>query len=86
MRYRDFKHYYLFHLCRTLTSEFPTLVSYNRFVELSNIRLLVLVAFLRTRFPGKCTGISSLYFTTLIAYRIRHEHSHRVREGLTTTG
>ena len=34
MRYRDFKHYYLFHVCRNMTNEFPNLVSYNRFVAL----------------------------------------------------
>ena len=56
MRYRDFKHYYLFHVCRNMTSEFPNLVSYNRFVELSNKSLLPLVAYLRTQCLGKCTG------------------------------
>jgi len=58
MHYRDFKHYYLFHVCRNMTSEFPNLVSYNRFVELSNKSLLPLVAYLRTQYLGKCTGIS----------------------------
>ncbi|MFH0756149.1 MAG: transposase [Bacteroidota bacterium] len=49
MRYRDFKHYYLFHVCRNMTSEFPNLVSCNRFVELSNKSLLLpLVAYLKT--------------------------------------
>lgn len=32
--YRDFKHYYLNHVCPHLRHEFPCLVSYNRFVEL----------------------------------------------------
>ena len=34
MRYRDFKQYYLFHVCEHMQSEFHGLVSYNRFVEL----------------------------------------------------
>ncbi len=33
MRYRDFKHYYLFHVCQHMCCDFPGLVSYNRFVE-----------------------------------------------------
>jgi len=50
MRYRDFRHYYLFHVYRNMTSEFPSLVSYNRFVELSNKSLLPLAAYLRIGF------------------------------------
>jgi hypothetical protein len=30
MRYRDFKHYYLFHVCRHMRSEVPGLVSYDK--------------------------------------------------------
>lgn len=40
MRYRDFKHYYLFHVCEHMRSEFPGLVSYNRFTELMQTALL----------------------------------------------
>ena len=31
--YRTFKHFYLKHVCVHLRSEFPNLLSYNRFVE-----------------------------------------------------
>lgn len=57
MRYRDFKHYYLFHVCRNMSGEFPLLVSYNRFVELMKSALLPLVVYLKTQCLGKCTGI-----------------------------
>ena len=86
MRYRDFKHYYLFHVCRNMTSEFPNLVSYNRFVELSNQHLLPLVAFLRTCCLGDCTGISFVDSTKLAACHIKREHSHKVLKGLATKG
>ncbi len=33
--YRDFKHYYQNHVCKYLAAEFPSLVSYGRFVELT---------------------------------------------------
>ncbi len=32
--FRNFKHFYLFYVCKHLTDEFPELVSYNRFIEL----------------------------------------------------
>ena len=31
--FRNFKHFYLFHVCRELKEEFPHLLSYTRFVE-----------------------------------------------------
>ena len=86
MRYRNFKHYYLYHVCRNMTSEFPNLVSYNRFVELANKHLLPLVAFLRTCCLGQCTGISYIDSTPLRACHIKREHSHRVMKGLATKG
>jgi hypothetical protein len=64
MRYRDFKHYYIFHVCKHMHSEFPSLVSYNRFVELMQKSLLPLAVFLKTRCLGKCSGISICRFNT----------------------
>jgi len=58
MRYRDFKHYNLFHVSEHMRNDFPGLVSYNRFVELMQTALLPLAVFLKTRCLGKCTGIS----------------------------
>ncbi|HHE40388.1 MAG TPA: IS982 family transposase, partial [Candidatus Cloacimonetes bacterium] len=85
MSYRIFKHYYLFHVCRNMTSEFPNLVSYNRFAELSNKFLLPLVAYLKTQCPGKC-GISFIDSTPLRSCHIKREYSHKVLQGLTTKG
>ena len=31
--FRNFKHFYLFYVCRELKKEFPNLLSYTRFVE-----------------------------------------------------
>jgi hypothetical protein len=33
-QYRNFKSFYLFHVCQHLKSEFPSLLSYNRFIAL----------------------------------------------------
>jgi hypothetical protein len=52
MRYKDFKNYYLFHVCKYLHSEFPGLVSYNRFIEIMKKSLFPLAVFLKTRCLG----------------------------------
>jgi hypothetical protein len=86
MRYRDFKHYYLFHVCQHMQNEFPGLVSYNRFVELMHKSLLPLAVFLKTRCLGKCSGISFVDSTPIRACHIKREHSHKVLKGLATKG
>jgi len=86
MRYRDFKHYYLFHVCKHMSSEFPHLVSYNRFVELMQSVLLPLVIYLKTQCLGKCTGISYIDSTPLKACHLKREHSHKVLKGFATKG
>ena len=58
MRYRDFKHYYLFHVCEHMRDDFPALVSYDPFVEPKQKVLLPLAVYRKTSCLGKCTGIS----------------------------
>ena len=65
IRYRDFKHYYLFHVCKNMREEFPQLVSYNRFVELMQSAMLPLIVFIKTQRLGRCTGISFIDSTLL---------------------
>lgn len=86
MRFRDFKHYYLFHVCKNMQEEFPQLVSYNRFVELMQSVLLPLIVFLKTQRLGGCTGISFIDSTPIRACHLKREHSHKVLRGLATKG
>jgi hypothetical protein len=86
MRYRDFKHYYLFHVCQNMKDDFPGLVSYNRFVELMHKSLLPLAVYLKTRCLGKCTGISYVDSSHISACHIKRAHSHKVLKGLATKG
>ena len=72
---RNLKHYYLFYVCKHLDSEFPRLVSYNRFVELQRRVLLPLVLFLKTCRMGKSSGISFVDSTALKVCHIKREHS-----------
>ncbi len=72
---RNLKHYYLFYVCKHLQTEFPRLVSYNRYVELQQRILLPLALFLKSCRMGKCTGISFIDSTTLKVCHIKREHS-----------
>ncbi len=62
--YRTFKTYYLQHASKHLTSEFPKLVSYTRFIELIPSVLLPLCAYLQSRY-GHCTGIAFIDSTPM---------------------
>ena len=82
MRYRDFKHYYLFHVCEYMRSEFPGLVSYNRLVELMQSVLFPSAIFVKTRCLCKYTGITFVDSTPIRACHIEREHSNKVLKGL----
>jgi hypothetical protein len=65
--YRTFKAYYIEQVQKHLSSEFPHLVSYHRFVALIPSALLPLLAYLQSCY-GACTGISfidSMYARSL---------------------
>jgi len=51
--YRTFKAYYIEDVQRHLRAEFPTLVSYSRFVELTPTTRRPLLAYLRTCLEGR---------------------------------
>lgn len=58
--YRNFKTFYLKHVAKYLLKEFPQLVSYNRFVELTK-NVIIPLCFFAQLLTGKKTGI---YFIT----------------------
>lgn len=84
--YRDFKHYYTGHVQKFLTSEFPGLVSYNRFVELMPQTLVPLTIFLKTQCTGKITGLSFIDSTPLVVCNNLRIQSHRVFSGMAKRG
>jgi hypothetical protein len=75
--YRTFKAYYTEHVQVYLTSEFPHLVSYSRFVALIPTMLVPLLAYLQSRY-GACTGISFIDSTALAVCDPKRIHQHRV--------
>jgi len=76
-RYRDFKNYYTKHVQAYLRSEFPDMVSYERFVALMPSVLAPLCAYLVNCY-GRCTGISFIDSTPIAVCHNRRIRSHRV--------
>jgi hypothetical protein len=62
--YRNFKHYYLQYVCKFLKEYFPDLVSYHRFVEISQRVAVELGAFFTSKLEP-CTGISFIDSTKI---------------------
>ena len=83
--YRNFKAYYLKHVCEYWTQAFPGLVSYNRFVEWMPSVLLPLCVYLKQRF-GRCTGISFIDATSLKVCHNRRIKRHRVFVNIAARG
>jgi hypothetical protein len=84
-RFRDFKTYYTQYVMEQLRSEFPTLLSYNRFVQLMPRILLALCAYLR-QCQGRCRGIAFIDSTALAVCHNRRISQHRVFEGVAQRG
>lgn len=83
--YRTFKDYYTRHVILNLRSEFPNLVSYNRFVELKKAALIPLLHYLHTR-RGTVTGISFIDSTPIEVCHPRRANRHQVFEALAQWG
>ena len=89
-QYRNFKAFYLLHLCRHCRGEFPNLLSYTRFVALIPTALMPMCISLHTR-RGEDTGIAFIDATSLVVCHNRRIHSHKVfkkvaRRGKTSMG
>ena len=83
--YRDFKTYYTEHVCQHLRSEFPKLVSYERFVILMPSVLGPLSAYLKSLY-GRCHGISFIDSTALAVCDNHRIHNHKVFTHLAQRG
>ena len=83
--YRNFKAYYMEHVCRQLRSEFPNLVSYERFVILMPSALGPLSAYLKSLYR-RCRGISFIDSTALEMCDPHRFHNHKVFDGLAERG
>lgn len=83
--YRTFKAFYTEYVCVHLRAEFPTLVSYTRFVEFFPSALMPLCVYLHSRL-GACTGVSFIDSTKLAVCHNRRIKQHRVFRDLAKRG
>jgi hypothetical protein len=83
--YRNFKHYYLDHVCVYWRGEFPKLPSYNRFIEWMPSTLLPLCVYLKRCF-GNCTGISFIDATSIKVCHNRRIKRNRVFQEIAARG
>jgi hypothetical protein len=83
--YRNFKAYYLEQVMKHYAGAFPSLISYQRFVELMPRALVPLCGYLQTR-KGECSGISFIDSTSLKVCHNRRIHSHKVFESCARRG
>ena len=84
--YRNFKHFYLLHICQAMRPAFPNLVSYNRMVELMRQALVPMALFIKLSCKDKLTGISFLDSTHLAVCHNKRILQNRVFRGLAERG
>jgi hypothetical protein len=83
--YRTFKSYYQNHVLVHLQGEFPTLVSYSRFVRLMKRAIVPLLFYLKVN-QGSCTGISFVDATSIKVCHNRRIERHKTFKGLAARG
>lgn len=83
--YKNFKQYYVNHVCQYLSIEFPNLVSYSRFVELKQKVALPIAVFTQLN-QNTCTGKTLIDSTAIEASHQRRIHSHKVFKDLAQRG
>lgn len=81
-----FKYYYNRIVRVLLKDEFPNLVSYNRFVELSHRTLIHLWVFLNTHRTGEQIGFAYVDSKKLTVCHNRRIPRHKVFDGIATRG
>ena len=84
--YKTFKDYYVKHVLVHMKSDFPQLVSYNRFIELKKKALLPLLIFMQLKSLKSCSGISFIDSFSLAVCHNRRIYSHKTLKGLAQRG
>jgi transposase len=83
--YRDFKNYYLGFVSRYLKNDFPSLLSYTRFITVMPSVLIPLCSYLTARL-GKPTGIAFVDSTKIEVCHIMRAKRNRVFDGIAKHG
>ena len=83
--YTDFKAFYIIHVQKYLSREFPNLLSYARFVRLMPSTLMPLCAYLKSRYD-QCSGISYIDSTKIQVCHNKRIKRNRVFADAATVG
>lgn len=83
--WRNFKHFYTNFLCIYWAKEFPTLPSYNRFIEIMSRVTFHLVLFAQFR-SGKRTGIYYIDSTCLPVCHLKRSKRHKTFDEIAKYG
>lgn len=81
-QFRNFKHFYSQYVSVHLQDDFPGLVSYNRFIELSHRHGIVFMLFLHHCCMGECTGINFIDSTVLRVCHNKRIKRNKVFKGI----
>lgn len=84
--FANFKSYYLMYVRGHLKKEFPSAVSYNRFIELMPRVFLQMMLFMKLYAFGKCSGISFVDSTMIPVCHNMRRYFNKVFAGLATDG
>ena len=85
-QFRNFKHFYIHYVCVHMKGDFPGLVSYNRFIELSHRSAIPFMLYLHHCCRGECTGISFIDSTILRVCHNKRIKRNKVFKGVAEVG
>lgn len=84
--YKNFKAYYTNYVLKHLSTAFPNLVSYNRFVELKQNVAFPIAIFMQLKGQGVCTGKTFIDSACLAVSHPRRIQSHKTFKNLAQRG
>lgn len=85
-QFRNFKHFYINYCQVHLREDFPGMVSYNRFIELSHRHAIAFMLFIQYARKGECTGISFIDSTVLRVCHNKRIKRNKVFNGIAEVG
>lgn len=84
--FKNFKTYYETMIRGYLRTDFSGSISYNRFIELRQESMFLLMLFVKIKGLGLCDGISIIDSCKLEVCNVRREYSHKVFKGIAAKG
>lgn len=84
--YKNFKHFYTYHVSKYWKHLFPNLVSYERFNHIQHRVMIPLLIYLKHYGLGRSRGINFIDSTTIKVCHIKREKQHKVMKAFASKG